>query len=423
MTKRNAEMFINKMTKRNAEMFIYDPEKQYDIADFENTTIKNLYKIGKSLGVRDVKKPKKNELARIILSKHVAEQEKVVSSVLNEIIDNVVEKGEQLITEMERTETLESSVMKMKENFNKINFFKVNNDIFFHGKEVAKYLEYSNCADAIYKIVDINDKIAFHELKSDPNVCVCQTITFHPETMFINQDGLFDLVMKSRMPLALHFRKWLLREVIPSILNTGAYVSPQISDKQVQELQIKLDQLEQEKNELNLKIENLTTNPYINQIQRNRLENTEYKMEQLYIITSKEYAKHYVFKIGKSVDPFKRLLSLNTGMIKDSDQLYICYAHNCLESINVEKHIHMTLHSYRYKNNREFFVIKFHILKNIIDRCCKSNNLNLEEFIKEIEEDNHIIVPEISTFIPERINIPSVELSNSNQITNYFSHV
>jgi len=410
------------MTKRNAEMFIYDPEKQYDIADFENTTIKNLYKIGKSLGVRDVKKPKKNELARIILSKHVAEQEKTVRSVLNEIIDNVVENCEQLITETECTETLETSVIKMKENFNKINFFKVNNDIFFHGKEVAKYLEYSNCADAIYKIVDINDKIAFHELKSDPNVCVCQTITFHPETIFINQDGLFDLVMKSRMPLALQFRKWLLREVIPSILNTGAYVSPQISDKQVQELQIKLDQLEQEKNELNLKIENLTTNPYINKIQRNRLENTEYKMEQLYIITSKEYAKHYVFKIGKSVDPFKRLLSLNTGMIKDSDQLYICYAHNCLESINVEKVIHVILQSYRYKHNREFFVIDFDVLKYIVDIFCTSNNNNFEKATKKIEEKNNSIVPEISTCIPEPLNMPSVDV-NSNQITNYFSHV
>ena len=82
-------------------------------------------------------------------------------------------------------------------------------------------------------------------------------------------------------------------------------------------------------------------------------------MEQLYIITSKEYAKHYVFKIGKSVDPFKRLLSLNTGMIKESDQLYICYAHNCLESIHVEKHIHTKLHSYHYKNNREFFERNF----------------------------------------------------------------
>ena len=82
------------MTKRNAEMFIYDPEKTYDIADFENTTIKNLYAIGKQVGLRDVKKPKKDELARLILAKHVEAKEKMVRSVLNEIIDNVVENCE-----------------------------------------------------------------------------------------------------------------------------------------------------------------------------------------------------------------------------------------------------------------------------------------------------------------------------------------
>ena len=34
--------------KRKTEPFIYDPEKKYDIADFENATIKNLYEIGNS---------------------------------------------------------------------------------------------------------------------------------------------------------------------------------------------------------------------------------------------------------------------------------------------------------------------------------------------------------------------------------------
>ena len=66
------------MSKRKGIPFLYDPEKTYDIADFEDTTIKNLYVIGKKLGVRDVKKPKKNELARLILSKHEEAKEKIL---------------------------------------------------------------------------------------------------------------------------------------------------------------------------------------------------------------------------------------------------------------------------------------------------------------------------------------------------------
>ena len=332
------------MTKRKAEPFLYDSEKKYDISDFENTTIKNLYMIGKCLGVRDVKKPKKSELARLILTKHKQAKEATVKSVLDGIIDNVVQTCEHVIT----TKSESNAVLKMKEDFNKITFFKINNDLFFHGNEVAMYLEYSNYRSAINKIVNDEDKIAFHVLKNVPGVSLSDTPGFQPDTAFINQDGLLDLILKSRMPLALQFRKWLYREVIPSIISTGTYVSPQL-----------LDRLTNKITELQTQLDHANTNACINKIQRNRLENTEYRMEQLYIITSKDYARNYIFKIGKSIDPFKRLPSLNTAMIKDSDQLYICYVHNCLESIHVEKQIHAIIQSYRYKHNREFFVIKF----------------------------------------------------------------
>ena len=320
----------------------------------------------------DVKKPKKNELARLILSKHEEAQVKLVQSVLYGIIDTIEENCELMVpTEPDCDKPTDTSLLKMQENFNKITFFRVKNDIFFHGNEVAKFLEYSNYRSAVYTFVNNEDKVTFHYLKSVLGVCEKSTAQFQPETAFINQNGLWDLVLKSRMPLALRLRKWLYCEVIPSILSTGAYVSPQISNQQVQELIAKLDQSEKDKTDLFLRLQNLTTNSYLSNMQRNRLENTEYKMEQVYIITSKEYAMNGIFKIGKSVDSFKRLPSLNTGMIKDSDQLYVCYVHDCLESFYVEKQIHTILQSYRYKNNREFFVVKFNILKNIVERYCK----------------------------------------------------
>ena len=84
------------MTKRK---LIYDPEKNYELADFQNTTIKNLYAIGKKLGIRDVKKPKKNVLAQLILEKHnnafVEEKQKFVTAILDGIIDNVCEQSKE----------------------------------------------------------------------------------------------------------------------------------------------------------------------------------------------------------------------------------------------------------------------------------------------------------------------------------------
>ena len=75
------------------------------------------------------------------------------------------------------------------------------------------------------------------------------------------------------------------------------------------------------------------------------------------------------------------------------------------ESMQVKNQIETILQSYRYKDNREFFVIYFRILKNIIDRCCERNNSNFEDFMKDIEEDNKQITPEFSDFIPDPVHI------------------
>lgn len=47
--------------------------------------------------MRDVKKPKKNELAQLILSKHEEAKVKLVQSVLDGIIDTIEEKFEQKV--------------------------------------------------------------------------------------------------------------------------------------------------------------------------------------------------------------------------------------------------------------------------------------------------------------------------------------
>ena len=46
------------------------------------------------------------------------------------------------------------------------------------------------------------------------------------EMYFINEDGLYDVILDSRKPNAKKFRKWLTSEVIPSIRKTGLYINP-----------------------------------------------------------------------------------------------------------------------------------------------------------------------------------------------------
>ncbi len=43
------------------------------------------------------------------------------------------------------------------------------------------------------------------------------------QVTFINEDGLYDIVLDSRKPKAKKFRKWITSEVVPSIRKTGSY--------------------------------------------------------------------------------------------------------------------------------------------------------------------------------------------------------
>jgi len=64
-------------------------------------------------------------------------------------------------------------------------------------------------------------------------------VTVHPITdsmgrtqnaNFINEDGLYDVILDSRKPQAKLFRKWVTSEVLPSIRKTGSYNMPNFSN-------------------------------------------------------------------------------------------------------------------------------------------------------------------------------------------------
>ncbi len=52
-------------------------------------------------------------------------------------------------------------------------------------------------------------------------------------TNFVNEDGLYDVILDSRKPQAKKFRKWITSEVIPAIRRAGFYTISQIVNQLV----------------------------------------------------------------------------------------------------------------------------------------------------------------------------------------------
>lgn len=79
---------------------------------------------------------------------------------------------------------------------------------------------------------------------------------------FVNEDGLYDVILDSRKPEAKQFRKWVTSEVLPSIRKNGAYLYPQkiedvlFNPDLIIELATNLKKERQEKELLQLQNEN-----------------------------------------------------------------------------------------------------------------------------------------------------------------------
>ena len=81
----------------------------------------------------------------------------------------------------------------------------------FHAADAAGALGYSNTAEAIRDHVEVEDKQSVP--LGLPGVA----------PLFISEAGLYALIFSSRLEGAVRFRRWVTKEVIPSIRKTGGY--------------------------------------------------------------------------------------------------------------------------------------------------------------------------------------------------------
>ncbi|WP_291653954.1 BRO family protein [Clostridium sp.] len=105
------------------------------------------------------------------------------------------------------------------EEFGNIRGLQIDGDSWLVGKDATIALGYSNFSDALKRHVDEEDKkkIAFHDYPELGN----------KGAVLINESGLYSLILRSDMPKAKQFKRWVTSEVLPSIRKTGSYQSQQ----------------------------------------------------------------------------------------------------------------------------------------------------------------------------------------------------
>ena len=88
---------------------------------------------------------------------------------------------------------------------------------FFVGKEVAEILGYSNPQKALRDHVDEEDKTL------NDSFTVNGT-----KGVLINESGLYSLILRSQLPKAQKFKRWVTSEILPSIRRHGMYATDEL---------------------------------------------------------------------------------------------------------------------------------------------------------------------------------------------------
>jgi len=91
----------------------------------------------------------------------------------------------------------------------------------FKGKDIALALDYKNTRDAIINNVREKNRNSFEKIgirESSPT-----TPSIDKQTIFLNEAGLYELIIKSKNKNAIKFQDWIFEEVLPSIRKTGQY--------------------------------------------------------------------------------------------------------------------------------------------------------------------------------------------------------
>ena len=101
----------------------------------------------------------------------------------------------------------------------------VDHNVWFKGNDIAVSLGYKRPHDAVRNHVDDEDKKTYEALVQG-GVNLTPPSNQQPTEVYVNESGLYSLVMRSKTPSAHASQRWVTSVVLPCIRRTGSYGAP-----------------------------------------------------------------------------------------------------------------------------------------------------------------------------------------------------
>ena len=215
-------------------------------------------------------------------------------------------------------------------------------NIWFNAKDIAESLDYSRPKKVIMENIQLFEKKQLKQLTIDTN-------GKQPHSIYINESGLYSLILTSRKPYAKTFKKWITSEVIPSLRQNGYNEMKQKNKSILSDLNGKIKALKKSNETLqcDLKKEKYPKGAVVYAI--------EYVVDD-----TKQY------RIGMSTDFNKRKKQYNTHLPNNAKVVILkktkhaCKFEYCLKS---------QLYDFRIKNRKDFYKCSLKELKKAFSNC------------------------------------------------------
>lgn len=228
--------------------------------------------------------------------------------------------------------------------------FDKDDNIWFGLKSLLMALGYTDTNSAP-KTLDIDEEyiINIDDLKVPESTR--GLFNLQPKTKMINSTGLYVLLGVSTKPLAKQFIRHYAKYIMPSITNTGKYIS---SDKDMKKIK-----------ELNHKISDLKHNT---KILINNQTNIIYPKGSAIYIIKQNYNNKTYYKIGHTTNLNTRLHTYNTGLVNKLH--YNFYA--LIEDAKIDACIKKIMKNEEYIKNKEFYKTSLNTIFKFIHKCNNS---------------------------------------------------
>ena len=238
----------------------------------------------------------------------------------------------------------------------------VDNDVivWFNANQLCASLGYKYAKKAISNNVSNFEKkeIQYIVSKKDDRQSLLKSL--HPQTIYINESGLYNLLISSKMKEAKQFREWLTTSVVPELRKTGVYSMKKSNNNLLSKLNKKIKTLEENNQQMQceLKREKFPDGALVYAI--------EYDLPTKENESSKNKNTDKIFRIGISGNMKKRKQLYDTHsvhkkkivMMKQTNEA--CKFEYCLKSL---------LYDYRIKNRKDFYQCSLSILKQAFKHC------------------------------------------------------